>query len=63
MERHSITISQGYYPIKGLHNLIKAMAIVAKEYPDTKLYVTGFNVFNTKGIKCKLKLGGYKNDE
>ena len=59
MERHSITISQGYYPIKGLHNLIKAMAIVAKEYPDTKLYVTGFNVFNTKGIKCKLKLGGY----
>lgn len=59
MERHSITISQGYYPIKGLHNLIKAMTIVTKEYPDAKLYVTGFNVFNTEGIKCKLKLGGY----
>lgn len=59
IEKYSITISQGYYPIKGLHNLIKAMRIVTKEYPNSKLYVTGFNVFDTRSIKNRLKLGGY----
>ena len=41
IERYSIFISQGKSPYKGLHNLLKAVSIVSKKYPDTKLYVAG----------------------
>ncbi len=38
---HSIFISQGNYPLKGLHLLLEAMALVKKNYPDVQLYTTG----------------------
>lgn len=38
---HSIFISQGNYPLKGLHLLLEAMALVKKECPDVQLYTTG----------------------
>lgn len=40
-EKHSIFISQADYPIKGFHIFIKALAILKKDYPDIKVYVTG----------------------
>ena len=40
-EPHSIFVSQASYPIKGLHNLIEALPLVLREYPDTKVYVAG----------------------
>lgn len=45
-EKHSIFISQGYYPIKGLHQVIKALPIIIKRYKDTKVYVAGNNYFS-----------------
>lgn len=40
IERHSIFLSQGRSPLKGMHIALKAMAIVKKHYPDVKMYVT-----------------------
>lgn len=40
-QRHSIFISQCYYPIKGLHRLLDAMPQIITQYPDTQLYVVG----------------------
>lgn len=40
-EKHSIFMSQGGYPIKGMHYMLKALQIVKKQFPDAKLYVTG----------------------
>ena len=43
-EKYSIFVSQGYYPIKGLHFMIEALAILKQTYPDVKLYVGGLDL-------------------
>lgn len=40
-EPHSIFISQASYPIKGLHQVLKAMPLVLAKYPNAKIYVAG----------------------
>ena len=59
INRHSIFVSQGSYPIKGLHILLKALRIVVKSFPETRLYIGGPNITDTVGLKNKLKLSGY----
>lgn len=44
MERHTIMSGAALYPLKGLHILIRALAIVKHHYPDVKLYIPGGNV-------------------
>ena len=41
MERHTIVTGAATYSLKGLHIVIKALAIVKSKYPDVKLYVPG----------------------
>lgn len=43
-EKHSIFLSQAGYPIKGLHQVLKAMPLILKHYPDTKVYVAGDDI-------------------
>lgn len=38
---HTIFISQGYYPIKGLHKVLEAIDIVRRSYPDVHVNVAG----------------------
>lgn len=56
---HSIFISQGDYPIKGLHFVLQAMPYILKEFPDTTVWVSGNNVTKCESIKEKLKLSAY----
>lgn len=49
VKRHTIFVSQGDYPIKGLHNLLEILPFVVKKYPDTKLYVAGYDGFLKDG--------------
>lgn len=58
-EKHSIFISQGSYPIKGLHFMLEAMPLILKRYPDTKLYIGGQNITKTDTLKDKLKTSSY----
>jgi len=58
-ERHSIFMSQGHYPIKGLHYAIEAMPLILKEFPNSKLYVAGKNVVENETIKEKLRVTYY----
>lgn len=44
--KHRIFLSQATYPIKGLHQLIKAMPIVLKHYPDAHIRIAGNNISN-----------------
>jgi len=50
-EKYSIFVSQAQYPIKGLHFLLKALPIVLKKFPKTKLYVAGKNITSSNSIK------------
>lgn len=43
-EKYSIFCSQSHYPIKGLHLMLQALALVKREYPDVVLYVGGQDV-------------------
>jgi len=58
-EKHSIFVSQGIYPIKGLHFMLKAMPLILKRFPDTKLYVGGQNITKSDTLKDKLKISSY----
>ena len=42
-EPYSIFLSQAHYPIKGLQQIIKALPLVFRQYPNTKVYIAGNN--------------------
>lgn len=58
-EKHSIFLSQAGYPIKGLHQVLKALPLVLKEFPDTRVYVAGANITGNTSFRERLKLTGY----
>lgn len=58
-ERHSIFISQGSYPTKGLHFMLEAMQLILKRYHHAKLYVGGQDITKSDTLKDKLKITSY----
>lgn len=46
-EPHTIFVSQGNYPIKGLHKILEAMPLVLRDFPDTHLNIAGWNILET----------------
>lgn len=42
--KHTIFLSQAGYPIKGLHQLLKAMPLVLRQYPDTQIRIAGTDI-------------------
>lgn len=72
-DKYTITTNPGGTPLKGLHNLVKAVAIVKQYYPDVKVKVPGMKQKNgelaiTSGYSIYLrklirKLGLQKNIE
>ncbi len=59
-EKHSIFISQAGYPIKGFHQLLKAMPFILKQFPEAKIYVAGTDITRAKdGFVGKLLRTGY----
>lgn len=56
--RHSIFMSQGDYPIKGLHYMLDALTAIRRQYPDVHLYVAG-NCLLRKGLSAPLRISGY----
>lgn len=57
--KHSIFVSQAGYPLKGLHQLIKAMPLIIRHYPDTVIRIAGADISKTATLKDKLYLSGY----
>ena len=56
---HSIFLSQGDYPIKGLHYMLLAMPRILKQFPDTEVYVAGNSLTAYGTLKEKLKISAY----
>lgn len=57
-DRNTIFLSQGSYPIKGVHQVLKAMPYILKKFPNTKLYIGGESLL-VNGIQ-KVKENGYQ---
>lgn len=56
---HSIFLSQGDYPLKGLHYMLLALPGILEKYPDAKVYVAGNSLVAYETWKDKLKISAY----
>lgn len=59
-EEYRIFFSQGSYPLKGLHFLLKAVADLKNDYPTIKVIVAGENVLMNQAITAKFGIS-YSN--
>lgn len=59
IERYSIFLSQGNYPIKGLHYVLDILPEIIEEYENTLVYVAGDVITAHDSIKERIKLSGY----
>lgn len=58
-QKHTIFVPQAWYPIKGLHQILKAIPTIRDRYPDVKLRVAGANIVKYDSIKDAFFLTGY----
>lgn len=58
-DRHTIFLSQAAAPIKGLHQLLKAMPIILNHYPDTKIRIAGADITHSGVPGRFLRITGY----
>lgn len=58
-QRDTLFVSQGDYPIKGLHFMIEGLAILKEKFPRIHLYVAGNKITNYTTWKEKIKIGSY----
>lgn len=56
---HQILVSQGDYPLKGLHYVLLAMPLIKSRFSDVSLVVTGNSIVAQKTLKDKIKLSAY----
>ncbi len=56
---YSIFLSQGSYPLKGLHQVLKAMPLILKHYPNATIRVAGDDITRNKGLKGILHFTSY----
>ena len=56
---HSIFVSQGDYPLKGLHYMLSALPEILAKYPDARAYVAGNSLVGYRTLKQKLKISAY----
>lgn len=58
-EPYSIFLSQGDYPLKGMHFALEALAKLKADFPAGRLYVAGNSIISQESFKQKLKLSAY----
>jgi len=57
-QSHSMFVSQGHYPIKGLHFVLRALPSIVARHPDTQLFVSGLPI-RSPGVKGRIKQTRY----
>ncbi len=55
---HSIFVSNSMFPLKGAHQMLKALKIILGKYPDTTVNFCGSNVMNND-LRSMLHFHGY----
>lgn len=57
--KHRIFVSQASYPIKGMHQLLKAFPIILKFYPDSEIVIAGPNILSSRTFMERIKRTTY----
>jgi glycosyltransferase involved in cell wall biosynthesis len=55
----SIFCSQAIYPLKGLHQVLKAVALLKQDFPEIKLKIAGKDITKRDIFIDKIKISGY----
>lgn len=58
-DRHVMFMSQGDYPLKGLHKIIRIMPEIIADYPDARLVVAGMDITSRRTLKDRIRIGNY----
>ena len=58
-EPYTIFLSQGDYPVKGLHYILLALPEIRKRYPAVRICVAGNSIVRDQTLKDRLKLSSY----
>lgn len=58
-DKHTIFLSQAGYPLKGLHQVLRAMPLILQHYPDTKIRVAGADITKYSTWRDKLRISSY----
>lgn len=58
-EKYSIFLSQGNYPIKGLHYMLRALPAIKEQFPKVHVYVAGDEIARYGTLKEKIKISSY----
>jgi glycosyltransferase involved in cell wall biosynthesis len=58
-EKHSIFLSQSYYPVKGFHYLLEAMPLILERFPKAHIYTTGNNLVDNFNLTKRLRENSY----
>jgi len=61
MRPHTIFCSNANVPLKGVHQVVKAMNIIKQRYPDVRLRIAGKKIIGKLSVKDSLRLSGYDN--
>lgn len=56
---HTIFLSQANYPIKGLHQMMKALPAIRERYPDVKVRIAGKDITKHSTLSDIVKYSGY----
>lgn len=56
---HTIFLSQANYPIKGLHQMMRALPAIREKYPDVKVHVAGTDITKHSTLSDIIKYSGY----
>lgn len=59
VEGHSVICTASGYPLKGLHMVLRAIALLKNRYPDIKLYVPGPKMVSDGSLKWLIRKRGY----
>lgn len=60
-KNYSIFLSQSNYPIKGVHQVFKAIMLLRKEFPEITIRIGGGRIINNTTFSEKIRLSGYGN--
>jgi glycosyltransferase involved in cell wall biosynthesis len=57
--RHTLFVSAGNTPYKGVHQVLEALPIIRRTYPDVRLVVAGSDVTAYRTVRDRLKITTY----
>ena len=57
--KHTIFLSQAGYPIKGLHQVLKAMPLILRHFPNTVIRIAGNDITKVSTLQDYMHFVGY----